>query len=315
MPRKTGARRYFEFGKNILRYRTVSRHRISKLSEERYDESVARYLRDPPEFTYANKGFYIFLNPEDSKISASIAITGEYGILQEDEVTHSFDSLVARDSIVVDIGANIGWYTLLAAKKARKVYAYEPDPSSFTLLKKSVAKNKFNNVRVDASCISNRQGSVELFLSATRNKGTNSIIRKEGTRAISVPSTTLDAVFPKETIDVLKVDVEGAEPEVILGAQKMIQEGRIKHIIMEWNPEVWSDRQILEEFDAYCINRKIAFDFPDNASKKNVHLVPKNPDKSSSLFHRNRKSNKIATNLDGDAPRPPKSPQPAGPVT
>jgi FkbM family methyltransferase len=274
MANKGGISRYVGFAGAVMRYKTVSRQRISELSESRYDRQVREYLDDPPESVVTKQGFQIFLNPNDSKISASIALTGSYSVLQEPLITRLFETQVKKSSTVVDVGANIGWFSLVAAKRAKQVHAFEPEPMSYGLLQKSIDANEFDNIVAHPFCVSDHDGVETLYLSDSRNKGINSIVRKIAPMGIPVSSVTLDTLFPTEHIDLLKLDVEGAESKVLAGAQRLIRERRISQIIMEWNPSFWPDREILSSFDAYTIDRKQKFDYADSHDQ-NAFLVPR----------------------------------------
>ena len=70
------------------------------------------------------KGFYIYLNPRDA-VSYQIFRAG----IWEPRETKLLEKLVTRKSSVVDVGANIGWFTLCSATKARVVHAFEPEPT------------------------------------------------------------------------------------------------------------------------------------------------------------------------------------------
>ena len=186
--------------------------------------------------------------------------------------TRLLEKLVTRKSSVVDVGANIGWFTLCSATKARVVHAFEPEPTNFHFLQLSVARNKFRNVQLHAHAIGEREGLATLFLADGSNKGTHSTVWRVGAQELVVPMETLDRLFPSETIDVLKIDVEGGEPEVLSGARRMINEKRVRQIIMEWNPEVWKGRlNLLQSFDAWELDAKTPFSFPERQSS--VHLT------------------------------------------
>ena len=197
---------------------------------------------------------------------------------EEKQVTEIFKSLIDSGSLVVDVGANIGWYTLLAAKRARQVYSFEPYPVSFDLLQRSVSKNGFKNITAYPYCVSEHEGSVTLYLADSGNKGLHSIVRNVGSRTIDVRSVTIDSMFPRETIDLMKIDVEGAEVLVLLGASKMIEEGRLRRVVMEWNPwnpETLQHDHIFEKFNAFCGDQKTPFTFPRGVTNRNVLLVAK----------------------------------------
>jgi FkbM family methyltransferase len=200
-------------------------------------------------------------------VSPSIGVLGWH----EMKTTELFIKLVGKGSTVIDVGANIGYFTLLAAKLAGKngiVFSFEPESTSFSLLAQSVEINNFDNVRLFQECISNVDGQQLLHLSATRNKGLNSIARDLGGGSVLVPSARLDSIASKfgiGSIDLLKIDVEGAEPEVLEGAERLLSESRVRNIIMEWeHPETWARRDdilkmIFARFDVYEFVRSLPF--------------------------------------------------------
>jgi FkbM family methyltransferase len=224
------------------------------------------YARNPVALVHTH-GFDIFLDPTDLGISPSIGVLGWYEL----KTTELFIKLVEGGSTVIDVGANVGFFTLLAAKLAGKegvVLSFEPDPTSFALLSKSVQRNNFGNVRLFQKCISDVDGEQILYLSVTHHKGMHSISRNMGGPRINVKSARLDTVVDSLNIgeiDLLKIDVEEAEPEVLDGATRLLSEHRVRNIIMEWeHPEVWARRKdifdmVFQSFDVYRFARSIPF--------------------------------------------------------
>jgi FkbM family methyltransferase len=215
-------------------------------------------MKNPIEMRHIND-YYIYLNPNDFWISPWIGLDGVYEVPE----TELLKKILRSGMIVVDIGANIGWYTLLSAKKVGDkglVIAFEPEPTNFQLLTRSIEYNKFTNVRALQECVSKEKGTRELWL-ASENSGAHSIINKQGKQMIYVNSITLDEVLfdlSLDKIDVLKIDAEGAEPEIIEGGQKFLFGSRVEHLFLEWNPEVWTDKQkllanLLDRYDIYQI--------------------------------------------------------------
>jgi FkbM family methyltransferase len=127
----------------------------------------------------------------------------------------------------VDIGANIGYYTLLGAAavgKEGKVIAFEPEPHNLELLKKNIALNRFSNVVIENKAISDRAGPAELFLSED-NIGDHRIYRAEVARpSISIESTTLDDYVGQRglRVDVIKMDIQGAEFAALQGMRETL---------------------------------------------------------------------------------------------
>jgi FkbM family methyltransferase len=232
---------------------------LNKLLVDLYSKNPVQCVR--------THGFDILLDPNDLGVSPSIGVLGWH----EMKTTELFIKLVGLGSTVIDVGANIGYFTLLAAKLVGNngiVISFEPEPTSFSLLTKSVGMNNFDNVTLAQKCISNIDGQQLLHLSPNHNKGLHSIARDLGGSSILVPSARLDTIantFGIGSIDLLKIDVEGAEPEVLEGAERLLSETRVRNIIMEWeHPETWvQHNDILERifagFDVYEFVRSLPF--------------------------------------------------------
>jgi FkbM family methyltransferase len=228
------------------KYRVLSPASLRRVAE-------TEYLQNPPEFITTRFGFKIYLNPIDRGVSAVI---GGYGLF-EPKVTYLFRRLLFGARLVVNIGANIGWFTLLAARRGITTYSFEPGETNFRYPCKSLEANCFANVRAFPYAIWNKDGEVDLSITDSDNRGTHSVVLTVGKRKVRVVSKKLDTLFPSETIDVLKLDAEGAEPEVLLGAESLIRERRVKHIVMEWTPKVWEGReQVLSPFRIRSIDSK-----------------------------------------------------------
>lgn len=186
-------------------------------------------------------GFYILLNPNDLTISPWISEIGSYDFLTMALISN----IVRFHDVVVDVGANIGWFTLLAARLVGAegcVIAFEPEPSNYSLLSSSISRNQLNNVQLINKCVSDSDGTQELFLSPESNPGAHSIIRNFSNGKITVDSDTLDSFASLNKIskiNLLKIDVEGAEPMVLSGALALLRDSRIENLIFEWNPECW----------------------------------------------------------------------------
>jgi FkbM family methyltransferase len=186
-------------------------------------------------------GFDILLNPNDRGVSPSIAIAGWY----EPETTELFKRILRKGMTVIDVGANVGWYTLLASKVVGReglVVSFEPDPTSFSFLKKSVEANGCDNVYLFQECLADMEGTRSLYLSSG-NLGGHSIARRVSESAISVEATTLDKRLSEigiKEVSLVKVDVEGAEPQVILGGKYILQ--HTAKLLIEYNPEAWIDK-------------------------------------------------------------------------
>lgn len=150
-----------------------------------------------------------------------------------ENVYEVFDGDLADTGIVVDIGANIGAFTLYAAKLgAKKVIAVEPEPQNLELLRMNIADNKAHS---DCEFIVDQRGIGGYIGTALINHkhGDSSIVYEHSADAntpagkeeftTTIRTTTLDGLFKDhslEFVDVLKIDIEGREGELLLAASK-----------------------------------------------------------------------------------------------
>lgn len=150
-------------------------------------------------------------------------------------------------AIVVDIGANIGCYSLKAAQKASCVFAFEPFPANFSALRDNIALNHADNVEIFPLAVSNKSGTAVMFIPDDDSYlGRISLHPGRGTRTTEGECITLDEIVRRadlDKIDVLKIDCQGAEYEILYGAASETL-GRIKQIITECErydePPEWS---------------------------------------------------------------------------
>lgn len=166
----------------------------------------------------------------DRYIGKQLDVLGYYS---ENEV-QTLLGLVTPGSVVIDVGANIGAITVPLAKKAKKVYAYEPQPAIYDLLCANVMQNKLTNVDARKAAVGGRVGRAEVpqcdLGKPDMNTGAVRAVRiPKGVSvpesAIVVPIYKLDPAF-WYPVDLIKIDVEGMEGEVIAGATRIIGQYR-----------------------------------------------------------------------------------------
>jgi FkbM family methyltransferase len=150
--------------------------------------------------------------------------------------------------IVMDVGANVGWYTLIlaASESVEKVYAFEPLPSVFDHLQRSVAVNNFDKVMLVAEAVGEIDGTITLY--APTDMLTTMASTKEIFKATHYPDNFVEYRVPVlkldmfakryniQSVDFIKLDVENAEDAVIRGALNLIQRSQ-PIIICEVLPE------------------------------------------------------------------------------
>lgn len=166
-----------------------------------------------------------------------LLIDGEYEIESLEFVLNR----LSPGAVFVDIGANIGAFTLPAARRVGSsgcVISVEPSPRIFPYLKRNVALNKFTNVRLVQCAVHNRDGETVPFYEAPVEKfGMGSLGAQFDTMPVPVLCHTLDSILNEQRIgkvDLIKVDVEGFESAVFEGAEKLLTSDRPPFIIFEF---------------------------------------------------------------------------------
>lgn len=134
--------------------------------------------------------------------------------------------LLRPGQVVVDVGANLGLLTLAFARAvgpAGRVLAVEPAEETFGALERQVRINDLKHVTAIHAALADKPGAMRLYHHA--DPGRNSLVAGASDDGEEVPVTTLDALLAEHGIgrvDVLKIDVEGAEPLVLAGAAKTL---------------------------------------------------------------------------------------------
>jgi FkbM family methyltransferase len=154
--------------------------------------------------------------------------------------------LLRPGDTVVDVGANIGYMaTLFAARVGAqgRVEAFEPHPRIFAELERNSALLRARPdtaaIRLHRTALGSHNGAARLVEPAVfnANEGTAKLVRHSaeatGANSLTVPLARLDALFPNERIALVKVDVEGYEPEVLAGAERLLAAHCIDNVIYE----------------------------------------------------------------------------------
>lgn len=138
-------------------------------------------------------------------------------------------SILNPGDVLYEIGANIGFFVLLGARYVKPngfVYAFEPDPKSVDRLRRNVFLNKFQHIDIIEAAVCDQNGTVILNLHPDSGKNTIEPTRTSQ-NSIEAQSIRLDSwVKNKRPPDIMKVDVEGAEIEVLQGAMKTVKQFR-----------------------------------------------------------------------------------------
>lgn len=169
-----------------------------------------------------------------------------------------------RNDVLIDIGANVGMYTIwAAATRGTRVYAFEPESQNFAILNKNIVANDLGD-RVTAYCaaLSDQTGYSLLHLSAFGTGGSGHMYGADldhNLRPRASPylqgcvSTTLDRLVSDGVVPVpthIKIDVDGIEHKVLAGCHSTLRDPRLKTVLIEINSNLEEHRRLVEELTA-----------------------------------------------------------------
>lgn len=165
--------------------------------------------------------------------------------MSEQFVAQYIQQLQYSDRVALDIGANIGIYSLPMSDKFKKIYAFEPHPDNQGSLEDNIKRYNKTNIEIVPKCVSNETGTIILNTNPynigghTLNKrvATHEEWGFAGSQAIEVPAITLDEFCKDLDVAFMKIDIEGAEDFVFTGANEVLSRNNL-NIMIEVHNEV-----------------------------------------------------------------------------
>ena len=218
-----------------LRQRGISYFVSSRLKKHRFTRKLY-YLGRPPFVMIRGKKLYV--DVMDSVVSEKLLTEGVW----EPYVTRIFEKYTKGKNLVLDIGAHIGYYSLVGSLRVGKqgrVIAFEPSEYNAGLLRKTLGENGITNVKVEQKAVGARTGEGKIFLDV-ENRGDNRTYdcgELRQTRRVKI--VALDDYFSryKGVIDLVKIDIQGYELQALRGMMGLLSKKRISVIISELWPE------------------------------------------------------------------------------
>ena len=185
--------------------------------------------------------FKMYVRRNDFYVGAVIANTKSY----EPYVAAEIERLLKPADVFVDLGANIGYFTLLAATligPEGQVHAFEPNRDNCELVKRSIEANGFANIRLYPTAVAEAAQTFTLDVASTNSTGRIIDVSAddvpEQARPRLVEAVVLDrALADLARIDVIKMDIEGAEPRAWRGMQQIIRKHR-PALVFEFSPKL-----------------------------------------------------------------------------
>jgi FkbM family methyltransferase len=172
----------------------------------------------------------------DPYISGALVRTGVFEPFETEWTAHE----LRPGDTVLDVGANIGYFTLHFARLVGphgRVFAFEPDPANFALLKRNVAVNGYRNVELVPAAVSDRTGATHLFRSDSNAGDHRAYDSADGRAAVAVETVALDRYLdrPGLRIDFIKMDIQGSEWHALRGMRGLLaRHPRLKMLMEFW---------------------------------------------------------------------------------
>lgn len=197
-------------------------------------------------------GHKMFLDSRDVSVTPHLLLDGYWELW----ITKFFMRILREGMTVVEVGANIGYYTILAASRVGvhgKVYAFEANPQVFDILYRNIEVNGFlDRVTLVNKTVIDKSGSLQ-FHCPKYHQADGSIVPfsdkllkeiREERETIKVEAVSLDEYFSQqhEKIDILKIDAEGSEPLIFKGMKKLLASNSDIKIVCEFTPPNYKEQ-------------------------------------------------------------------------
>ena len=161
----------------------------------------------------------VYEDTVDRFVSASII---RHGVWEGGLVTEMVRVMRAHPgSVLLDVGSNVGFYTLAAAAAGFRVHAFEPVPQNAMRLEASLLKNRMHNVSLYTAALANTTGTVRMARSRDNQGGVahrKQVGYKDEPSSLMLPALRLDDILAPEAVPLyLKIDIEGGECEAFAG--------------------------------------------------------------------------------------------------
>ncbi len=187
------------------------------------------------------QGSKMYLNLNDYGLSKHLFLNG----VREPECTKIMKKWLKKGMTIVELGANIGYYALMEASiigDKGKIYAVEPFPSNFELLKNNISLNPYKKIiHPYHLAISNKSGTEKLFVSNEHNLC--NMLSSDCNDYVEVKTETLDNFLKgKKSPDLIRMDIEGFEYYVLEGMKKTLKDNKSCKIFIEMHPHQMNEK-------------------------------------------------------------------------
>jgi FkbM family methyltransferase len=194
--------------------------------------------------------FWLYCEPEDKAFTPWMKTDGFW----EAWITVWMSNRFPENDHFIDVGANVGYYSMAAAKSGLHVTAYEPNPTVADLLERAAKHNRVD-INLQRVALSNRAGKKKLLVPEGHSGGAHL-----ATSGIEIKASTLDKTNAMVGQNILmKIDAEGAEPLIWAGSEETRAHNRVT-TILEWESSRFDAQKFADELFANHEVRLVNFD-------------------------------------------------------
>ena len=228
-------------------------------------------------------GFDIVVDPTDH-IGWSVLVSRSY----EAPLSRLLKRLLNPGDVFVDVGANHGWFSLLAASlvgATGKAIAFEPQAKISNRLRTSASLNRFNNLLVRSQAVGDREMSASIVCPDPLNSGLVHVEADESSSQLSV--RPLDDLLTDTTPALIKIDVEGYEARVLDGMTRLLSTRTLKHIVIEVHPALLQHYEASESAVAHRLRSRgyTLYEIRPRLDSAGEPVIIQLPDDANSLPH------------------------------
>jgi len=251
---------------------------LVKFSNTKLGTLFIKFLKSqkkPVDIGNGLKMYFDYTNPRLSHIVYDVDI-------EETASKQAFLDLIDDGDIVIDVGANIGEYSLIAAQKVKehgKVISIEPLKETAQTLTKHFQLNNFTNYEVITKVIGNETKKVNLYkqmAGGTMGFVDSTLIGRKFEKVDEVEMTTIDEILSTrniENVKIMKIDIEGYEFELLKGAKNSLQNKKIENMMIEVHINYLKEKGISEkQFYDYLTKQGYVVDTIQKTSSNRSHV-------------------------------------------
>ncbi|MGC1708711.1 MAG: FkbM family methyltransferase [Nitrosotalea sp.] len=274
---------------------------IPSLMKNSDEYKILKHMEKVGRGPIKTNGITMYLNPKDKAVSYYLSRDGMWEPFETELMKKFFN----KTTNFIDIGAHIGYYALICASVANQgsVLSFEPEEENYKILKENITLNNFENVIALDYAISNKNDTIDLYLSNEGNTGDNRFFPNdfreitEKRKQIKVKCITLDSYLLQHKIepDVIKMDIQGSEFLALQGMEKTIKSSNKLVLFTEFwphgiihnkgSPEEFLNTLSDNGFEIYDINQKEKkIEKKSNKQLIENNLDPKNPEAQTDLL-------------------------------